>query len=98
MSVLARTPRWQSPVSRRGLFLGMVIVLSLVPLLWTLMASLDIWPEGESGSAGWFAQPTLDHYLEVGVAEPQFIFELLTGASLAVCTMLISLSLAFFAA
>src|SRR5258708_4407909 len=85
-------------ISRRGVFLAVVIVLCVLPLFWTILASLQIWPDSTSTPPRWVVEPSLDQYLEVGVAQPAFISKLLTSALLAACTTLLSTTIAFFAA
>ena len=95
MSVIARS-RLHFPV--RGTFLAVVIVVCLLPLLWTLLASLNIVPNDVTSPPTWSAYPTLDHYAEIGVSEPHFALELLTGAALALATTLLTSIVGFFAA
>ena len=83
---------------RRAIFLGIVIVLCLLPLIWTLLASLDVQANDSFSPPTWTLPPTLDHYEEVGVAEPEFLPELLTSAGLAAATTLLTIIIAFLAA
>lgn len=82
----------------RTIFLGFVIAVCLIPLLWTLLASLNIVPNDVTAPPTWSAFPTLDQYVEVGVSEPHFVLELLTGAALALTTTLLTSIVGFFAA
>ncbi len=96
-----RTPHIKQrrhPVSRRGVFLAIVVAVCVLPLLWTILASIQIWPVEVTTPPQWVVEPSLDQYLEVGIAHPQFIDELLTSALLAACTTLLATGLAFFAA
>jgi multiple sugar transport system permease protein len=79
--------------SMRAAFLGIVIVVCLLPFVWTVLASLEIRPDNSSSPPSWSLRPTLDHFLEVGVAEPQFVAELATSAGLSTAT-----TIAFLAA
>jgi multiple sugar transport system permease protein len=84
--------------SKRGIFLTGVVVICVLPFIWTVLASIQIWPVEFSTPPQWVVEPSLDQYLEVGIAHPQFITELLTSAGLAACTTLLATGLAFFAA
>ncbi len=95
MKVIYRN-RLRFPV--RAVFLAVVIAVCLIPLLWTLLASLNIVPNDVTSPPSWSAYPTLDQYLEVGVSEPHFVLELLTGAALALATTLITSIVGFLAA
>src|SRR5689334_7668368 len=86
------------PVSIRGVFLALVIIGCLLPLFWTLLTSLQIWPEDSFSPPHWVFEPSLEQYLEVGVAEPNFISELLTSVTLALCTAALATGTAFLAA
>jgi multiple sugar transport system permease protein len=85
-------------VSKRGIFLAVVVALCVLPFVWTILASFQIWPVEAASPPTWFVEPSLDGYLEVGVTEPAFISELLTSAFLALCTTLLATTIAFFAA
>ncbi len=85
-------------ISRRGAFLTIVAILCVLPLVWTVLASIQIWPVEVSTPPQWVVEPSLEQYLEVGVVHPQFINELLTSALLAACTTLLATGLAFLAA
>ncbi|MHB8624775.1 MAG: carbohydrate ABC transporter permease [Aggregatilineales bacterium] len=82
----------------RTLFLALVIAVCLIPLLWTLLASINLVPNDVTSPPTWSAFPTLDSYLEIGVSEPNFVLELLTGAALALATTLLTSIVGFFAA
>jgi multiple sugar transport system permease protein len=84
--------------SRRGIFLAVVVVICVLPFIWTVLASIQIWPVEVSTPPQWVVEPSLDQYLEVGIAHPEFISELLTSAILAACTTLLATGLAFFSA
>jgi len=83
---------------RHAIFLGIVVVLCLLPLVWTLLASLDVQANDSFSPPTWTLPPTLDRYLEVGVSEPEFLPELLTSAGLSAATTLLTTVIAFLAA
>jgi len=76
-------------VSRRAVFLGLVISITVLPIFWTILASFNIKPVDASSSAAWLVLPSFDQYLEVGVAEPHFANELVTGTALSAVTTLL---------
>jgi len=81
-----------------AVFLGIVIVVCLLPFVWTVLASLEIRPDNTNSPPSWLLHPTLDRFLEVGVAEPQFVSELATSAGLSTATTLLTTTVAFLAA
>src|SRR5258707_537127 len=83
---------------RHANFLGIIVVLCLLPLVWTLLASLDVQANDSFSPPTWTLPPTLDRYLEVGVSEPEFLPELLTSAGLSAATTLLTTVIAFLAA
>jgi multiple sugar transport system permease protein len=85
-------------ISRRGILLAVVVAVCVLPLFWTILASLQIWPDSSFTPPQWVVAPSLDQYLEVGIAQPQFIDVLSTSALLSACTTLLATSIAFFAA
>jgi ABC-type glycerol-3-phosphate transport system permease component len=64
---------------KRGLLIGFALVVFLLPLLWTTLASVGITPRTGSYPPAW-SSPYLDGYEEVGVAERGFWSELATSA------------------
>src|SRR5262245_51996027 len=92
--IALRVPR----LPMRGLFLALVILFVLLPIIWTGLASLGILPAGESSSPAWNFNPSLEQFQEIGVAEPPFMTELLTGSALAACVTLLTIIAAFTAA
>ncbi len=82
----------------RAVFLAVMIVVCLFPILWTAVASLGIKIDSTVSPPTWSGSPSLDQYIEVGIAEPQFIVELLTSTSLSVLTALLTVAVAFLAA
>jgi len=55
------------PVARM-VTLGFVVVVCLLPLLWTLLAAFGIEPDGK----GWQGEFSLDHFGQVGTFDPAF--------------------------
>jgi ABC-type glycerol-3-phosphate transport system permease component len=83
---------------RRAIFLSIVVVLCLLPLVWTVLASLEVQANDTFSPPTWTLPPTLDRYLEVGIAEPEFMPELLTSAGLSATTTLLTTIVAFLSA
>ncbi len=82
----------------RALFLGAVLLVFALPLIWTLLASLDVTPDDAATPPRWRGQPTLANYTEIGVAEPAFGQEVLTSSLLSILATAITSSVAFLAA
>jgi ABC-type glycerol-3-phosphate transport system permease component len=77
--------------------LVVALVVFLVPLGWTVLASFGVVPRGTAPpSLDW--SPTLDHYAEVGVAEPQFWQELATSTMVAIASTIVSVLVGLLAA
>lgn len=98
MNTLVQVRRKRIRISGRAIYLGIVIVLCLLPLVWTVLASFGLRPDNNFSPPIWTLPPTLDQYREVGVAEPQFVAELLTSASVSGLTTILAVMVAFFAA
>ena len=98
MSALVPLRRKWIPISGRAVFLTVVVVLCLLPLVWTVLASLGLQPNNNFSPPSWTLPPTLDHFGEIGIAEPRFVSELLTSASVSGLTTLLTITVAFLAA
>jgi len=83
----------------RSALLGGAVVAALLPLIWTLLASLRVLPVDSASSLAWTVAPTLSTYAnEIGVAEPRFSQELLTTTGLATAATVAGVSAAFLCA
>jgi multiple sugar transport system permease protein len=82
---------------RRALLLALAVVV-LLPLGWTLLASLGLVPNNATQPPSWSGSPSLDRFAEVGVAEPEFWQELATSTTSAACAALITIAVSFPAA
>ena len=85
-------------ISRRGVFLAMIVAMCVLPLVWTLLASFEILPDSIPNPPRWSRQPSFEQYLEVGIAQPDFMLKVLTSLVVALCTALLATSVSFFAA
>jgi ABC-type glycerol-3-phosphate transport system permease component len=81
----------------RGVMLAVALLVFLVPLGWTLLASFGIVPRGTAPPTLDWA-PTLDHYAEIGVAEPTFWQELATSTVVSLAATLVSTVVGLLAA
>lgn len=82
----------------RALLLAMTTLVLLLPLVWTLFASFGLIPNDNSTPPTWGGPATLDHYADIGIAEPAFWQELATSAALALVCTLLTIFVAFLAA
>jgi multiple sugar transport system permease protein len=82
----------------RLLLLAVAVVVLLVPLVWTLLASLGLVPDNSTQPPSWSGPASLDHFAEVGIAEPSFWEELGTSTVSALMATLITIAVAFPAA
>jgi ABC-type glycerol-3-phosphate transport system permease component len=98
----AQAPSWRARRRRharvRALFLAGVTVTLLLPLLWTLLASVGVTPDDTTAPPGLRLPPSFANYAEVGVAEPTYVQELLTSLLLATLATLLTSAVAFLAA
>ncbi|HYS98522.1 MAG TPA: hypothetical protein VEM94_08995, partial [Candidatus Dormibacteraeota bacterium] len=70
MTTLSGERRLKTAV--RGSVLLLALVAFLLPLAWTLLASLGVVPDNNTRPPSWTGSITFDHFSEVGVAEPGF--------------------------
>jgi multiple sugar transport system permease protein len=70
----------------------------LLPLAWTALASVGVLPENSSRPPSWRGHATLDHFLEIGVAEPAFWQELATSTFAALVAACLTVAVSFPAA
>jgi ABC-type glycerol-3-phosphate transport system permease component len=81
----------------RALLLGGALVAFLFPLGWTALASLGVRPRGTAPpSLIW--PPSLEHFGEVGIAEPHFWQELATSTLVSVAGTLLTIVVSLLAA
>jgi multiple sugar transport system permease protein len=82
----------------RVLLLAAALAVFLVPLAWTAMASFGLLPDNSTRPPSWHGPITLDHFSEVGVAEPTFWQELATSTAAAACAAGLTILCCFLAA
>ncbi len=80
----------------RTVLLTVAALVLVLPLFWTLLASIGIVPDDAASPPAWTLAPSLDTYIEeIGVAEPRFAEELGTSAALALLATLWTIAIAF---
>lgn len=82
----------------RFVVIGLAVIVCLLPLVWTLLASFGIHPDASRTPPIWVGRPTLEHYLEIGAARLQYVPKLLTSLGLGMLTTVVTLLVAFPAA
>jgi multiple sugar transport system permease protein len=88
---------------RRDAAVRVVLLLAtlsafLLPLVWTALASFGLLPNNSTRPPSWTGPPTLDHFLEIGVADPAFWQELATSTASAVCAAALTVAVSFLGA
>lgn len=93
---------WQAQRRRRAwarVFLrGITLLIFLLPLVWTLLASFGIRPNNLVSPPAWTWPPSLANYAEIGVADPGFAAKLITSLSLSALATLLTIAIAYLAA
>jgi multiple sugar transport system permease protein len=100
------TPRpatgWRAQRRRRAwgraAFLVACVLGLIVPIVWTLLASLEIKPEERLWPPGWTLPPSAEGYVEVMTHIPHFPRVLATGLAVAVTATVLTIATAFLAA
>ncbi len=92
-----RKHRRRLAATRAALLILLVLVL-IVPVAWTVLASIDIKPEIATWPPGWTSSPSTDNYREVMTSVPGFPRVLMTSISLSVVTTGLTIWAAFFGA
>jgi raffinose/stachyose/melibiose transport system permease protein len=82
----------------RGAFLGAALLVFLLPLAWTVLASLGIVPDNGARPPSFAGSLTLENYAEVGVAEPTFWQEVGTSTITAGLAASLTTAVGLFAA
>ena len=70
----------------------------LLPLAWTGLAAIGVLPDDSMRPPSWTGPPTLDHIIDIGVAEPTFWQELATSTLAAILAACLTVAVAFPAA
>ena len=91
---------WAARQRRDNVLQKVVLILALVafltPLAWTALASLGVVPRG-TYPASLIWPPSLDHFGDVGIAEPQFWQELATSTGVSIAATVLTVVVALLA-
>ena len=82
----------------RSIFLAVVLLVVLVPLVWTALAALGIQPNNDTRPPSWSISPTVDHLAEVSVVEPAFWQELATSVGVSAIAAVLAAAISFLGA
>lgn len=82
----------------RPALLAVALVAFLLPLAWTVLASIGLLPDNSGRPPSWRGSATLDHFAEIGIAEPAFWQELATSTLSAACAAVLAVGAGFLAA
>jgi len=82
----------------RRVLLAVLVFIFILPLAWTLLASLGLHPDTDVSHVKWTFPPTLRNYAEVGSVEPAFLKEMATSLAVSVTSTALTLSVSFLAA
>jgi multiple sugar transport system permease protein len=85
-------------VKARAVVLGVGLAVFLVPLAWTVLAAFGIVPDNSTQPPSWSGSFSLEHFTDVGVAEPAFWEELATSTVAAAAATLITIAVSYPAA
>ena len=82
----------------RTLLLAIALILFLLPLAWTALAAFGVVPDNSSRPPSWKGVFSLEHFADVGVAEPAFWQELATSTIAAVVAAIVTIAVSYPAA
>jgi multiple sugar transport system permease protein len=86
-------------MSARVPLLAALLFVALLPIVWTMLASLGIVPDNTASPPGWQVAPSLGEYTDtIGVAEPRFATELATSIVVALVATAVVIVCAFLGA
>jgi len=78
--------------------LSVALAVFLVPLAWTVVAAFGVVPDNSTRPPSWSGSFSLEHFADVGVAEPAFWEELATSTVAAAAAALITIAVSYPAA
>jgi ABC-type glycerol-3-phosphate transport system permease component len=79
----------------RAVVIVAAVIVCLLPLVWTLLASFGLHPDASRTPPTWSGPPEIGHYLEIGVAELQYVPKLVSSVLLALLTTFLTVLVAF---
>src|SRR5207245_10094932 len=101
-AVMISAPGWRARRRRqavgRATLLSLLLLVLIVPLVWTVLASLDIKPDITAWPPGWTFPPSTDSYRQAMTAGPGFPRGLAASLGLSVGATSLTIGAAFLAA
>jgi ABC-type glycerol-3-phosphate transport system permease component len=82
----------------RAALLAVLLLVFLIPLVWTVLAAFGMQADNSTTPPSIGGPLTLDHFKEVGVAEPSFWQELATSTFSAACATALTIAVSLLAA
>jgi multiple sugar transport system permease protein len=82
----------------RGLVLVGLVLIALLPLLWTLLASFSIQPDNSGSPPVWTLPASFENYQEIRAEQTFFWQELITNWLISAATTLLTVTVGFCAA
>ena len=82
----------------RIILLFAAVVAFLLPLAWTVLASIGVLPDNSTTPPSFKGSPTLAHFSEIGLAEPTFWQEMGASMASAACAAALTAGVSFLAA
>jgi multiple sugar transport system permease protein len=77
---------------KRGMAIGLTLVVWTMPLVWTALASLGIMPDNSHAPPRWRWSPTGDGYVGIATVDRDLAIEVVMSAGLAAAATLLALS------
>ena len=82
----------------RGFVVAVGLLVCLLPVVWTALVAVGLQPDNLTSPPSWKIGPTVDHLVEVGVAEPAFWQELVTSVGVSFAAAVLAAAISFLAA
>jgi len=82
----------------RAVVLTAALAVFMLPLAWTALAAIGLRANNNTRPPSWVGSPTLDHFRDVGIAEPAFWQEIATSTASAACAAALTVAASLLAA
>lgn len=82
----------------RAVLVGLALLVVLVPVLWSLLASVNVMPDNSQSPPTWSWPPRLDNYVEIGVTSPDFAQDLYNTLAVSAVATALTILVSFLAA
>jgi multiple sugar transport system permease protein len=82
----------------RVLLLAVALVVFLMPLAWSLLASINILPDDSSTPPTWTWHPSLENYVDIGVTTPAFAEALAQSVTISTAATGLTIAIALLGA